>query len=98
MIYILLWWQIQIDIKLKSASIYNMGLLMNHRRENIMTEKTSDKVTITLRVEPATKEILDLISKVKGISTNEYLNQLITDKVSEVEPATLKEIEKLRNL
>ena len=27
-----------------------------------------------------------------------YLNQLITDKVSEIEPATLTEIKKLRNL
>lgn len=63
-----------------------------------MTEKATDKVTLTLRLEPATKEILDLISKVKGVSTNQYLNQLITEKVSEVEPATLKEIEKLKNL
>lgn len=61
-------------------------------------KNSSDKVTLTIRVEPATKEIIDLISKVKGISTNEYLNQLITEKVSEVEPATLKEIEKLKNL
>lgn len=63
-----------------------------------MTEKAADKVTLTLRLEPTTKEILDLISKVKGVSTNQYLNQLITEKVSEVEPATLKEIEKLKNL
>ena len=63
-----------------------------------MTEKNSDKVTLTIRLEPATKEILDLISKVKGVSTNEYLNQMIAEKVSQVEPATLKEIEKLKNL
>lgn len=63
-----------------------------------MTEKKSDKVTLTIRLEPATKEILDLISKVKGVSTNEYLNQMIAEKVSKVEPATLKEIEKLKNL
>lgn len=63
-----------------------------------MTEKTSEKVTLTIRVEPTTKEILDLISKVKGISTNEYLNQLITEKISQVEPATLTEIAKLKKL
>ena len=63
-----------------------------------MTEKKSDKVQITIRLEPETKEILDLISKVKGISTNTYLNQLIKEKVSEVEPETLKEIKKLKNL
>ena len=63
-----------------------------------MTEKKSDKVQLTIRLEPATKEILDLISKVKGVSTNEYLNQMITEKVSQVEPTTLKEIEKLKNL
>ena len=57
-----------------------------------------EKATITLRLESETKEIIDLISSVKGISTNEYLNQLITDKVSEIEPATLTEIKKLRNL
>lgn len=59
-----------------------------------MTEKT----TITIRLEPATKEVLNLICSVKNISINEYINQLITKKVSEVEPATLKEIEKLKNL
>lgn len=59
-----------------------------------MTEKT----TITIRLEPTTKEVLNLICSVKNISINEYINQLITKKVSEVEPATLKEIEKLKNL
>lgn len=57
-----------------------------------------EKATITIRLEPATKEILNLICNVKGVSVNEYLNQMITEKVSEVEPATLKEIEKLKNL
>ena len=63
-----------------------------------MNEKTSEKVTLTIRLEPATKEVLELISKVKGVSTNTYLNELISEKVSQVEPATLKEIEKLKNL
>lgn len=57
-----------------------------------------NKATITLRLEPATKEILNLICSVKNISVNEYINQLITEKVSEVEPATLQEIEKLKKL
>ena len=58
----------------------------------------TEKATITIRLEPATKEVLNLICSVKDVSINEYLNQLITEKVSEVEPATLKEIEKLKNL
>ena len=57
-----------------------------------------NKATITLRLEPATKEILNLICSVKNVSVNEYINQLITEKVSEVEPATLQEIEKLKKL
>ena len=65
---------------------------------NYKSDTMKEKATITLRLESETKEIIDLISSVKGISTNEYLNQLITDKVSEIEPATLTEIKKLRNL
>lgn len=57
-----------------------------------------DKAIITLRVEPETKELLNLICSIKDISINEYLNQLITEKTSEIEPATLKEIEKLKNI
>ncbi len=63
-----------------------------------MTEKKSERVTITIRLEQETKEIINLISKVKGISTNEYLNQIITDKISEVKPETLSEIAKLKEL
>lgn len=58
----------------------------------------TEKATITIRLEPATKEVLNLICSVKNISVNEYINQLITEKVSEVEPATLTEIKKLKNL
>ena len=57
-----------------------------------------DKAIITLRVEPETIELLNLICIIKDISINEYLNQLITEKTSEIEPATLKEIEKLKNI
>ena len=57
-----------------------------------------DKATITIRVEPATKEVLNLICAVKDISINEYINKLISEKVSEVTPATLKEIANLKKL
>lgn len=63
-----------------------------------MNENNSDKVKLTIRLEPATKEILNLICSVKDVSINEYINQLITEKVSEVEPATLQEIKKLKKL
>lgn len=63
-----------------------------------MTEKKSDKVQLTIRLEPETKEKLNLICSVKDISINEYINNLIETKVSEIEPATLTEIAKLKDL
>lgn len=59
---------------------------------------TNDKSTITIRIEPETKEILNLICAVNDISINEYINKLISEKVSEVTPATLKEIQNLKKL
>lgn len=58
----------------------------------------NDKTTITIRLEPTTKEILNLICSVKNVSINEYINQLLKEKISEIEPGTLKEIEKLKKI
>lgn len=59
---------------------------------------SNNKSTITIRIEPKTKEILNLICAVNDISINEYINKLISEKVSEVTPATLKEIQNLKKL
>lgn len=85
---------------MSSLTCYHLGYfpkLANLPKIN-KSDIMKNKATITLRLEPATKEILNLICSVKNISVNEYINQLITEKVSEVEPATLQEIEKLKKL
>lgn len=58
-------------------------------------EKT---VTITVRVEPKTKEVLNLICAVNNITVNEYINNLIKEKTSKVDDATIKQMENLKGL
>lgn len=55
-------------------------------------------VNITVRVEPKTKEILNLICAVKDISINEYINNLIEEKTSQIDDATIKQMENLKEL
>ena len=55
-------------------------------------------VNITVRVEPKTKEILNLICAVKDISINEYINNLIEEKTSKIDDATIKQMENLKEL
>lgn len=57
-----------------------------------------EKKQLTIRLEPEVKETLKLICNIKGISINEYINQLLKDKFKTIDPATIKEIQKLKDI
>lgn len=56
------------------------------------------RVNITVRVEPKTKEVLNLICAVNNITVNEYINNLIEEKTSKIDDATIKQMENLKEL
>ena len=57
-----------------------------------------NRVNITVRVEPKTKEVLNLIVAVKDISINEYINNLIEREIAKIADATIKQLESLKEL
>lgn len=57
-----------------------------------------NRVNITVRVEPKTKEVLNLIVAVKDISINEYINNLIEREIAKIDDATIKQLESLKEL
>ena len=59
---------------------------------------TKERVNITVRVEPKTKEVLNLICAVNNITVNEYINNLIEEKTSKIDDATIKQMENLKEL
>ena len=59
---------------------------------------TKERVNITVRVEPKTKEVLNLICAVNNITVNEYINNLIEEKTSQIDDATIKQMENLKEL
>lgn len=55
-----------------------------------MNDKKVEK-RITLRVDPEVHKKLKLITMVKDISVNEYLNQIIAEKIDDIDPTKLVE-------
>ena len=58
--------------------------------ENMSDEKM---IKMTIRVEPKTKELLNLICAVNNISINEYINNMLDDKFKSIDKGLISELE-----
>lgn len=53
----------------------------------------ADKVNLTIRVEPKTKELLNLICAVNNISINEYINNMLDEKFKTIDKDLISQLE-----
>lgn len=58
--------------------------------ENMTDEKM---INLTIRVEPKTKELLNLICAVNNISINKYINNMLKDKFKSIDGDLISQLE-----